>query len=138
MSKKIIKIVIPFILGVIMVVCALLLNNEIQKSISGVLIGIGASLFGLGINNYVTNRIEKKNPEIVKNKKISMNDERNITIKNRAKAKASDITAWLFMAIAYLTILIDAPMWLTLVVVLVFVIHNSLIVYFTGKYEKEM
>lgn len=137
MSKKI-KTVITFIGGIILIICGFLINNDQLKNVSGILLGVGASFFGLSINYFVMYRMEERNPEIAKQNKIELMDERNTMIRNRAKAKAGDITAWLVMAIAYLTILIKAALWVTLAVVLVFVIHHFISLYFMSKYEKEM
>ena len=59
-------------------------------------------------------------------------------IRNKAKAKVGDITQWLIMGIAYITIVIDAPLWVTLVVVGVFLLKNALEVYFMNKFQKEL
>lgn len=59
-------------------------------------------------------------------------------IRNKAKAKVGDIIQWLIMGIAYITIVIDAPLWVTLVVVGVFLLKNVLEVYFMNKFQKEL
>jgi len=46
-----------------------------------------------------------------------------------------DIIQWFIMGIAYLTILIDAPLWVTLVVVGVFVLKNLLEIYYINKFK---
>jgi hypothetical protein len=69
---------------------------------------------------------------------IERKDERNISIRNRAKAKASDFSSWLLMVIAYLNILINGPMWLTMVSVGAFLLHYLLVLFFIEKYSKEM
>lgn len=109
-----------------------------MKTISGVVIGVGAGLFGMGISNLLMRRMERNNPEIEKMKIIEENDERNTMIRHRAKAKSGDITQWLIMAIAYITILISAPLWVTLAVVAVFCAYHIIALYYMGKYQKEM
>lgn len=42
------------------------------------------------------------------------------------------------LGIAYLLILIDAPLWVTLAVVMVFLLYHVLGIYLMGKYQKEM
>lgn len=59
-------------------------------------------------------------------------------IRNKAKAKVGDIIQWLIMGIAYITIVIDAPLWVTLVVVGVFLLKNVLEVYFMNRFQKEL
>ncbi|MNE66406.1 hypothetical protein D3C80_1619560 [compost metagenome] len=79
-----------------------------------------------------------KNPGLEKQAIIDYHDERNTVIRNRAKAKAADITQWLIMAIAYVTILISAPLWVTLAVVVVFLIYHFMSHYLMVQYQKSM
>ena len=101
-------------------------------------LGIGASLFGLGVSSFWFNNFCKKNPDELKQSEIEFSDERNTMIRNKAKAKVGDIIQWLIMGIAYITIVIDAPLWVTLVVVGVFLLKNALEVYFMNKFQKEL
>lgn len=137
MSKKM-KILLSFLGAIILIGCGFFIKNDQLKNVSGVMIGVGGALFGLSINYFVISKMEQKNPELAKQNEIELKDERNTIIRNRAKAKAGDITSWLVMAIAYLTILIREEIWVTLVVVIVFVIHHIMSLYFMGKYQKEM
>lgn len=59
-------------------------------------------------------------------------------IRYKAKAKVGDIIQWLIMGIEYITIVIDAPLWVTLVVGGVFLLKNALEVYFMNKFQKEL
>ena len=43
--------------------------------------------------------------------KIELQDERNILIRQKAKAKSADIIQWLMMIIAYFAIFANAPLW---------------------------
>lgn len=140
MLKKKSYYIILLLAGIVLLAIALILRMypNIPKSVGGVCIGVGAGLFGMSISNLYLKRLEKKEPQLTKQKEIDLSDERNITIRNRAKAKAGDITQWLVMGIAYVTILIDAPMWVTLVVVGVFLLKYILEMYFINKYQKEM
>lgn len=136
--KKVSVCIIALILGVLLIAANFIFREENMKSVSGIFIGIGASLIGLGVGGLFTKNFEKRNPEIFTQKEIEVNDERNTMIRNRAKAKAADIIQWFIMGIAYVTILISTPLWVTLAVVLVFLLYNILCVYFMGKYQKIM
>lgn len=131
-----------YIVGLFMGICCLLASlffkSDDVKSISGVLIGIGAGLFGVSASNLLLIHIERKNPAFEKQTKIEYSDERNTMIRHRAKAKAGDITQWLIMGIAYVTIIISAPLWVTFAVIAVFLAYNVLGIYLMSKYQKEM
>lgn len=138
MKKKALFGILQLITGIFLILLSFLLNAEIPKPICGVLIGIGCGLSGLGIIRLITNHFERKNPAIRRAKEIENNDERNIIIRNRAKAKAGDITQWLIIAIAYVTILISAPIWVTLFVVFVYIFYNVTGILLINKYQNEM
>jgi dolichol kinase len=129
---------VMLIIGVCCVLASLFFHDNEVKAISGILIGVGAGFVGLSISNLLMKHIESKNPELEKQIQIDYNDERNTMIRDRAKAKAGDITQWLIMGIAYITILISAPLWVTLTVVLVFLAYNLICLYLMNKYQKEM
>jgi len=113
-------------------------NDAVTKSIAGSLFGIGASFVGLSIGNLIMKQMQRKNPALEKQSQIDYHDERNAMIRNRAKAEAGNITQWLIMVIAYITILISAPLWVTLAVVTVFLIYHFIGLYLINKYQKEM
>jgi hypothetical protein len=131
---------IQIIIGaVILIALAVYLQMPDQnKGMVGVLAGVGVSFALSGILSTIILRIEAKSPVKSKQAAIERKDERNISIRQRAKAKASDISCWFLMVIAYLNILIDGPLWMTLVIVGAFVIHYLLVLGFLGKYSKEM
>jgi ABC-type bacteriocin/lantibiotic exporter with double-glycine peptidase domain len=132
--------VITLLVGVALLGAALVLRMfpEVPKSVGGVCIGIGAGLFGMSVSNLYMKHLEKTDPKIVKKNEIEYTDERNTMIRNVAKAKAGDIIQWFIMGIAYLTILIGTSLWITLVVVGVFLLRYLLEIYFTSKYQHEM
>lgn len=129
------------VLGICLLIIGLLLflfRGEELKPITGVCFGIGAGLAMMSIANLLMKRMENRNPEIRKQNEIDYHDERNTFIRYKAKAKVADIMQWCIIGIAYITILISAPLWVTLVIVCVFVLHSILVLFFTGKYQKEI
>lgn len=138
MNKKSVSIIEVIIGMALFILGGIVFKEAIPKNISGVCIGIGASLFGVGVSSFWFNNFCKKNPDELKQSEIEFSDERNTMIRNKAKAKVGDIIQWLIMGIAYITIVIDAPLWVTLVVVGVFLLKNALEVYFMNKFQKEL
>ena len=92
----------------------------------------------MSVSNLYMKRLEKTDPEIMKQNEIEYADERNTMIRNKAKAKVGDIIQWFIMGIAYVTILIGTSLWVTLTVVGVFLLKYLLEIYLTSKYQKEM
>jgi len=140
MLRKKLFYIIMLVLGVALLGIApyIRVYMELPKSIDGVCMGIGAWLLGMGISGLYMNYLEKKEPDVMKQNKIEYLDERNTIVRNRAKAKVGDIIQWFIMGIAYITILIDAPLWVTLITVGVFLLKTILEVFYMNKYQREM
>lgn len=135
MPKKTMFYITCLSISIIMMIGSLFVE---LNSISGLLLGTGAGVFGANIAKLYFINFEKKNPDIVKENEIEFKDERNVLIRQRAKAKSADIMQWLTMLIAYLTILVNAPLWITLVLVGIFVLYNIIQIYYMNKLNKEM
>lgn len=126
------------VLGICCVGASFFFLEEDVKGIGGILIGIGAGLVSMSASHLWMRHFMKKHPERVRQTQIDYNDERNMLIRQRAKARAGDITQWLTMAFAFVTILISAPLWITLAVVAIFVFYTVIGFYYMARYQKEM
>ena len=110
----------------------------VMRTLPYICIGIGCGIFGHGLGNIISYKAVKNNSTIQKQMEINKNDERNVTICNRAKAKAYDMMVFVFGAL----MLVFALMSIELVGILLlcfaylFVIGYS--IYCRFKYEKEM
>ena len=110
----------------------------ILKGLPYIFIGIGSGTFGSGIGTLITKRTYKYHPDIEKQMEIDKNDERNITINNRGKAKAYDLMKYVYGALmlTFALMNIDITALLLLVFAYLLVIFSG--IYFTIKYDKEM
>ena len=135
MQKKSTFYVMAITISVIMII----LSQFVElNSHSGILLGTGAGVIGASIAKLYSINLEKKNPDIVKKNEIELKDERNILIRQRAKAKSADIIQWLIMIIAYLEIFVNAPLWIILLTVGIFVLYNIIQIYYINKFNNEM
>ena len=135
MQKKSMFYITAIIISVIMIIVSQFVE---LNSHSGILLGTGAGVLGANIAKLYSINLEKKNPDIVKENEIELKDERNILIRQRAKAKSADIIQWLIMLIAYLEIFVNAPLWIILVTIGIFVLYNIIQIYYINKFNKEM
>ena len=135
MQKKSMFYITAIIISVIMII----LSQFVElNSHSGILLGTGAGVLGANIAKLYFISLEKKNPDIIKENEIELKDERNVLILQKAKAKSADITQWLIMLVAYLEILVNAHLWITLVTIGIFVLYNIIQIYYVNKFNKEM
>ena len=84
MLKKKSFYIMTLIIGIVLFCSSFLLRGEELKTISGILIGIGAGLIGMSIVNLWMKGFEEKNPELVKENEIEFKDERKVQLRNRA------------------------------------------------------
>ncbi|NCU33021.1 MAG: hypothetical protein EOM23_08850 [Candidatus Moranbacteria bacterium] len=100
--------------------------------------GIFGGIFGLTLSNLFSIYYYEKHPVAFRVAEIEEQDERNISMRNRAKAKSGDIIQWFIIGIGYINIAIDGPLWFTLIIVGVFLLRTVLYFLFLNRYQKEM
>jgi hypothetical protein len=109
-----------------------------MKALPYVCVGLGCGAFGHGMGEMIGRRTVKNHPDIKKQIEIDRQDERNIAIGNRAKAKAYDIMTYIYGAL----ILSFALMGIDLTVILLLGFAYFFVacygVYYRCKYDKEM
>ena len=100
--------------------------------------GIGAGVFGQNLSGVIKIWTKNKAPQAAKNKEIEEKDERNISLRNMAKAKAYDLMVIVFgsMITAIALFKIDRTLVIAFIIAYLFVLFSS--IYFTIKYNKEM
>ena len=110
----------------------------IMRALPYVCIGIGCGLFGQGMGGVIERSVLKNHPELIKQKQIEVNDERNQEISNRAKAKAYDVMVFVFGALMVALALmgVDLIVVLLLVFAYLFVVGSG--IYYRIKFEKEL
>ena len=115
-----------------------LLQDYLSDSQSGAMIGIGAGLFGYGIAKWCVGLWGVKNPDLMKLNEIEVKDERNQLIRSKAQAISGEILHWLLMAGAWVGIFIDAPIWVVLVLVGVFLLKTIIDFILMAYYRHKM
>lgn len=103
-----------------------------------VCIGIGSGCFGGGMAEVINKRLMKNDPEFAKQREIDLNDERNVAIGNRAKAKAYDMMVFAFGALMLAFSLMDVEIRVILLLVFCYLFVICYGCYYRFKYDKEM
>lgn len=132
------------VVGILLFLAGLILLKMIDNP-EGILfaapyicIGLGCGAFGHGIGDIVNNRVMKNSPELKKQIEIDKNDERNIAVANRAKAKAYDIMLYVFGALMVSLALMSVDMVAILLFVTAYLLIVGFFIYYLNKYNKEM
>lgn len=110
----------------------------ILRALPYMCIGLGCGIFGHSMGEIISLRAIKNHPDVEKQMIIDKQDERNVAIGNRAKAKAYDMMVFVFGALilAFALMGVDIVAVLLLVFVYLFVIGYG--AYYRYKFNKEM
>jgi Ca2+/Na+ antiporter len=113
-------------------------TQGIMQTLPYILIGIGAGVFGSNLGTVVNVYAMKKDPKLSKQKEIDEKDERNIEIRNKAKAKAYDLMVMAFGALMMAFALMEVNLEIVIAIVMVYLFVVLSNIYFINKYSKEM
>jgi len=139
MKDKRLLYVILLVLGVSLVIFGgFVSQRDLPKAVSGVLIGVGAGLFGLSIGELIARSVAERNPKLKRQVEIEVNDERTLQIQSLAKAKAFQVMEWIF-PVAFL-VLILSEVSLPFILLLIGMYLTIWVVYFMSllKYSREL
>lgn len=126
------------VLGIVLVVVGLFLPGSVPKAVAGLCLGIGSGLAGMSAANLYMASYYEKHPALQKQATIDARDERTIAITDKAKARAFDITRHILIAVAFVYILTNAPLWMTLLIVGVYVFGSVVQFSNMAKLNNEM
>lgn len=115
-----------------------LLDGIFTDTQQGALSGMGSGLFGFGLVKFSFSRWSDENPEEMRRSEIEANDERNVAIRHRAQALSGNVIVYAVMVMAWVCIFLDAPLWMTLTCIGIFVAKTVLDLFLTAYYEKRM
>ena len=124
--------------GVVLLALAVLLDGRVSEAMGGMLCGMGSGLLALAGSTLLNLRHQDKHPEEARRSEIERADERNVAIRNRAKAVSGEALQWSIMAAAWLSIGLDAPLWVPITATCVFVAKSVLELYLIVRYQREM
>lgn len=136
--KKTVLYGIFLILGIVLMALSLVLEGHISDSVGGTMMGVGAGALGYCGSNLMMLRRQRKDPAAMHQAEIEAKDERNVAIRRRAQAVSGEVLQWVVMAAAFLSIGLDAPLWVTLAAVGVFLAKCVLELWLMVRYQREM
>lgn len=110
----------------------------IMRAIPYIFIGVGCGAFGHGVGKIISQKAIKTSPKIQMQLEIDKNDERNVTISNRAKAKVYDMMIFVFGILMLVFALMGVDIVAVLLLVFSYLFVMSSGIYYRWKYEREM
>jgi len=132
------------VIGLLLLVVGLYLAKNVEepqgvmRALPFVCIGLGCGTFGYGVGDIISRRAVTEHPDIQKRIDVEKNDERNISISNRAKAKAFDVMIYVFGALMVSFALMGVDMVAVLLLVFSYLFVEGCAIRYRCKYDKEM
>jgi len=143
MKNKMVKVVFMFVL--ILVGIALIgfgvfndFSGKENANASGVMLGLGAGLIGAAGSQLASIRVYTKNPKLLHQKTIEVTDERNVKIKNRAKAKVYDVFNLVFPIMIFGLVFANISFVITGLMLGVYGLRTIILIVYINKYNKVM
>lgn len=117
---------------------AIIEPQGIMRALPYVCIGLGCGIWGHGMGEIISRRAIKNHPDIEKQIEIDKQDERNVAIGNRAKAKSYDMMIFVFGALMLAFALMGVDMILVLLLCFAYLFVVAYGIYYRCKYDREM
>lgn len=124
--------------GILALVLAIVCGGEISRKVQGILLGLGSMGMAVGFARFFCGRFEERHPDQRRKAEIEDRDERNRDIRFRSQAAAGQALQWAVMALAWVNILCDGALWITLSAVGIFAGKAVLEAALTGYYGSRM
>ena len=135
---------ITFVIGVLLLIAGLMVLKFVEEPtgfirvLPYICIGVGCGLFGHGMGEIASGRLLKNSPEIVKQMEIEKNDERNIVLAARSKAKAFDMMTFVYGALMLSFALMQVELAAVLLLVAAYLLVEGYAIFCRYKLEKEI
>ena len=116
------------------------LVEEKFKMFSGLCIGLGSAVFGIGIGNFIGALIISKteNEEMTHRKNIEVNDERNMRIREKVGAKINQIVIYVISVIVLALGFMGVDVVIIIMISSVFLLELVLAIVLNNYYSKKM
>ena len=135
MNRKIGAVVA--VIGVAVLALGLFLMSRMSEALPGILVGLGAGALGAGLSGALTDVLSRKYPDMA-GKTVEQQDERNVAISNRAKARAYDLMVYVFGALMVTFALMNASVTMILLLIGAYMIVVACRIGFAVHYNKTM
>lgn len=123
--------------GLLVLIGDIAFKDMLTKTAEGILSGIGSALMGMGVAKFAIGRMEEKHPKQMKQNEIESKDERNMMIRHKAQALSGLVLQWCILAVAWVCVIADGPLWITLTATGVFLgktfLEITLMAYYSNK-----
>ena len=113
-------------------------TDKMIVTIPYIFIGVGCGIFGHFMGNLIKYFSTKNHEELERQIQIDKNDERNILIAEKSKAKAYDLMIYLFASILIIFSLMGVDKLAIIMMVAIYLSIQIYALYWRSKFERKM
>ena len=143
-NKNVIEEWLLTFVGIGLVVVGFLLHkyslstDKMMVIIPYIFIGVGSGIFGHFMDNLIKYFSTKNHKELERQIQIDKNDERNILIAEKSKAKAYDLMIYLFASLLIIFSLMGVDKLAIIMIVAIYLSIQIYALYWRSKFESKM
>ena len=143
-NKNVIEEWLLTFVGIGLVVVGFLLHkyslstDKMMVIIPYIFIGVGSGIFGHFMDNLIKYFSTKNHKELERQIQIDKNDERNILIAEKSKAKAYDLMIYLFASLLIIFSLMGVDKLAIIMIVAIYLSIQIYVLYWRSKFESKM
>ena len=143
-NKNVIEEWLLTFVGIGLVVVGFLLHkyslstDKMMVIIPYIFIGVGSGIFGHFMDNLIKYFSTKNHKELERQIQIDKNDERNILIAEKSKAKAYDLMIYLFASLLLIFSLMGVDKLVIIMIVAIYLSIQIYALYWRSKFENKM
>lgn len=100
--------------------------------------GAASAMTGIGFSRLLSAGMEAADPSLERRNRIEQRGERNVAIRNRAKALSGYILQWAVIAASWLAFGLGAPAWIVLLALASLILKCLLELFLTVRYRNQM
>lgn len=127
------------VLAFCLVGAAFLLRNAcLPYRVNAALFGMATTLSCIGAARLLALWSEETSPSEARRNRIENEDERNAALRNRSKALSGDVLQWSPIGLFWLSVGLDAPLWVTALTGVLFAAKSVLEAVLLCRFRKEM
>ncbi len=138
MRRKIIDWTMLGVGIVLLIAGALCVKTMNAQAFPYVCIGLGCGLFAHGLGGRIENHAVRSDPVLARRMEIEKNDERNTAISNGSKAKAFDLTLYVFTALMLAFCLMNVETTVILLLTAAYLVVTGYWIYCRIQMDKKM
>ena len=116
----------------------LLRNAGLPYWVNAALFGMATTLSCIGVPRLLALWSEEASPSEAWRNRIESGDERNTALRNRSKALSGDLLQWSLLGLFWLSVGLDAPLWVTAAAGGLFMAKSVLEAVLLSRFQKEL